>query len=302
MYKITRSHGAYPQVFKHIILANPRHQNCLDDQWVITNPNISIQLVPRGEQGGGSFRGEKGLHGLVFSPQCIIPFIKIGETTHWSNRSPFPNKAQQWDDQSEPGGFRRRSTQRDPSLRVGRDGWRWCGNLTASRDFCREGAGDINRGIVVKRTLRQKKKPKSLQDGLVLIIYNYIYGFVGSVSFLCGGMFFSGSFINDWIIFLLRCPNPKKTSWRCVEMDPKHLTPKKELFRDWILFQYFDYYSLKRGMYGHLCDNGWCLMTKMTDIADDWWCKCLMIEWWLILMMVGVWWLMLKMIDDEWWV
>lgn len=117
------------------------------------------------------------------------------------------------------------------------------------------------RGIVVKRTLR--KKAKSLQDGLV---YNYTYYTYGLlvVFLLSGGMFFSGSFINDWIIFLLRCPNPKKPSWRCVEMDPKHLTPKKELFRDWILFQYFDYYSLKRGMYG----NVWECMDIFVIMVD----------------------------------
>lgn len=74
----------------------------------------------------------------------------------------------------------------------------------------------------------KKKKSKSLQDGLVHNYTYYTYGLL-VVFLLCrgGGWFFSGSFINDWITFLLRCPNPKKPHGDVIEMDPKHLTPKK---------------------------------------------------------------------------
>lgn len=48
-------------------------------------------------------------------------------------------------------------------------------------------------------------------------------------------------------------------------------------------------------MYGHLCDHGWCLMMQMTDIDDDWWCKCLMID------IDDAWCLMIDAEDDWWW-
>lgn len=101
----------------------------------------------------------------------------------------------------------------------------------ASRDFCcRETRNrTVNRGDTGEKDFK-KKKSKSLQDGLVHNYTYYTYGLL-VVFLLCrgGGWFFSGSFINDWITFLLRCPNPKKPHGDVIEMDPKHLTPKKEV-------------------------------------------------------------------------